>query len=412
MLVLACAICEAFCHFVLHLGQPYNYPIFNRHDSFGDFYIYVAKFEYIHHPAFFTTGRAFMYPAPNALLFEVIYHFHPHVLRSFLGFILASFLVAGFLLGRALWRRGLPAIKAAGFITASFLLAYPLWYEFKQANTEIGTWVLIALGVWAFCKGRGYTAAACFGIAGSMKIFPFVYLGLMLAKRKYREVVFAGIVAVGTTISSLWVVGPDILDSWHGILSGLAEYRSMYLLRFRPTEISSDHSLFAVYKRFTPHFPPPEMMGHILTVYLALAALAVVALYFLRIRYLPIINQVLCFCVAYILLSPCCYDYTLMNLYVPWAMLVLFAQDQWSAKRTIPGLAAAFVCLAVLVSPETEFIYRGVGFAGQIKAGILVVLMYIALKYRFGAAESPQTGTLSDSSRGLPLIVAEENMGR
>lgn len=388
LLVLACFLIEAFCKYVLHLGHPYNYPIFYRHDNFGDFNIYNMKFWYIHRPAFFTTGRAFMYPAPIAVLYEVFYRFHAHALHVFLGFMLTSFLVSGVLLGLALSRRGLPAIKAAGFVGATLFLGYPLWYVYKQANTEVGTWILIALGVWAFCKGRGYPAAACFGIAGSMKVFPFVYLGLFLAKQKYREIAVAGIVAAVTTLVSLWVVGPHILQSWRGIQSGLGEYRTMFMLQFRPAEISSDHSLFAVYKRFTPHFPPPEVMGHILTFYLAVAALTGLTLYFVRIRHLPIINQVLCLCVAAILLPPVSYDYTLMNLYIPWAMLVLFAQDQDRAKRSVPGLMAAFICLAFLVSPETEFIYRGGGFAGQIKAGALVLLMYIALKYPFAEAEN------------------------
>jgi len=129
-------------------------------------------------------------------------------------------------------------------------------------------------------------------------------------------------------------------------------------------------------------------MGHILTFYLAVAALTGLTLYFVRIRHLPIINQVLCLCVAAILLPPVSYDYTLMNLYIPWAMLVLFAQDQDRAKRSVPGLMAAFICLAFLVSPETEFIFRGQGFAGQVKAGALVLLMYIALKYPFAEAEN------------------------
>jgi hypothetical protein len=125
--------------------------------------------------------------------------------------------------------------------------------------------------------------------------------------------------------------------------------------------------------------------------YLAVAAVSGVALYFLRIRHLPIINQVLCLCIASILLPPVSYEYTLLHLYVAFGLLALFAQKMWSARVQIPGISAAMCCLAILVSPLSEVIYHMERFGGQIKAIVLVVLMIIALKYPFEAGESPDT---------------------
>ncbi len=76
---------------------------------------------------------------------------------------------------------------------------------------------MAALGVWAFCKRRNYSAAACFGIAGALKIFPFVYVGLLLSKQKYREIIFSGAVAVFTTLVSLWLALEDATLWAHGI---------------------------------------------------------------------------------------------------------------------------------------------------------------------------------------------------
>ena len=75
------------------------------------------------------------------------------------------------------------------------------------------------------------------------------------------------------------------------------------------------------------------------------------ASHFLRIRHLPVINQVLCLCIAFILLPPVSYDYTLLHLYVPWGLLVMFAQEQQILRREVPGLTAAFVCLGILMAP-------------------------------------------------------------
>jgi hypothetical protein len=112
-------------------------------------------------------------------------------------------------------------------------------------------------------------------------------------------------------------------------------------------------------------------------------ALAGLILYLLKIRHLPLINQVLCLCIASILLPPVSYDYTLMHLYIPWAMLVLFAQEQWASRRSVAGLTAALALLAFLFAPESEMICQSVRFGGQLKAIALMALLVVSLKYPF-----------------------------
>jgi hypothetical protein len=382
-LVILCFASELFCRYVLHLGAPFDYPLKAREQSQFDFVGYWTNFEYFRQSGFFTNGPPFLYPAPIAIAYWVFYAFPHHHLRLFLSFILASFLVAALLLGRALVRRGVRPAQAACFLALSLTSAYPLWFELKQGNIEICVWVFVALGVWALVRLRTYTAAACFGIAGAMKFFPLVYLGLLLAKRRYCETLFALGVAAITTVASVWFVGPNFIGTWRQIDSGLNEFRTTYILHLRLDEIGFDHSLFGLYKRLSPQLPPVAVLTNILTLYLALTAVAGMALYFVRIQRLPMANQLLCLSIASILLPPVSYDYTLMHIYIPWALLALYAQGKHLHRLSVPGLTAAFVCLAILVSPETEFIYRGTVFGGQIKAVVLIVLMGIGLRYPF-----------------------------
>jgi hypothetical protein len=385
LLVLACFVAEAFCKYVLHLSEAFTYPLLSRDGTFWDFILYRYRFQFFHHPRFFETDSKFlfMYPAPASVFYELFFAI-PHPLRTFLGFMIGSFVLAAFLLQRALSRRGVSPLRSTAFLAASLLLAYPLWFDIKQANVEIGVWALVALGVWAFCKGRGYSAAACFGVAGSMKVFPFVYVGLLLSQRKYREMAFAALVVVFATIASLWLVGgANIFATWGQIQLGLDDYRARYMLQYWSGEIGFDHSTFGLLKCWYHSHGISYVPARALRAYLAIAAISGIALYFFRIRHLPIINQVLCLSVASVLLPPVSYDYTLIHLYVPWAMLVLHAQDQWKAGRSVPGMTAAFVVLAILVSPESEFIHNAAHVGGQFKAVILVALMFIALKYPF-----------------------------
>ena len=390
-LIVLCFGSELFCHYMLHLGAPYDYPLKAKDQSQFDFVGYWTNFEYFRRPGFFTNGPPFLYPAPLAIAYWAFYAVPHHQLRLFLGFILASFLVAGCLLGRALVCRGVGPVQTTCLIGLSLAFAYPVWFEFKQGNIEICVWAVVALGMWALFRQRTYTAAACLGVAGAMKFFPLVYLGLLLAKRRYRETLFALGVAAITTVASVWSIGPNFVATWRQIDSGLDEFRSIYMLHLRLDEIGFDHSLFGLYKRLSPQLPPMPVLSHILTLYLVAATATGIALYLFRIRKLPFVNQVLCLSIASILLPPVSYDYTLMHLYIPWALLALYAQNEQVHRVSTPGLAAVFVCLAILVSPETEFIHHETVFGGQIKAVVLMVLMGIGLRYPFKdeAAASP-----------------------
>jgi hypothetical protein len=222
-----------------------------------------------------------------------------------------------------------------------------------------------------------------------MKIFPFVYVALLLARRKYLEVACACVASIFSTFISLWLVGPNIFQTWRKIEAGIAFTRETYILQFIPEANGFDHSIFAFIKRFWHRLPGPGPLGHFVSIYLCVAAICGIALYLLKIRHLPLINQVLCLCIASILLPPMSADYTLMHLYVPWGMMVLFAQERWALGERVPGLFAAFVCLAIIFSPESEFIRHGVHLGGQIKCLVLLVLMYIGLTYPFGVSGAP-----------------------
>jgi hypothetical protein len=390
-LTIGCLITEVVCG-ILKLPYPYDWPLMPKEDPFRDFYLYQPRYRFFHSPAFFSfPGPEYMYPAPLAVVYRIFYCF-PVCTWVFLGFVFASFLGAAYILARSLALRGISKLQIALFLQVAFLSSYAFFFEFEQANIEIVIWVMVAVGVWTFLRGRGYSSATCFGIAGSMKIFPLVFVGLFVARRQYRQV-FTAFLACGiSTILSLWLVCPNLAASWRGTKDGISSFRKEYMLMF--DQVGFDHSIFGLSKQVLllvhhlqfPGLPSsPAPLVPMLAIYLPTVAVLGVLLYFLFIWKLPVINQVVCLTVASILLPPVSYDYTLMHLYIPWAMLVLFAVD--SGRQRIAGLSAAFLCLAVLLSPETEFIlYPNHSAGGQIKAVALVVLFILGLLYRFPSA--------------------------
>ena len=316
----------------------------------------------------------FMYPAPVAVLYRLFFRIPVHPLLAFLLTGLAGFVAAGLLFGRLLRRRGVRAADAYLFPFAVMLSAYPFWFAAKQANMEILIWVAVTAGLVLFLAGRGYSAAVCFGIATSLKIYPFVYFGLLLARRQYRQIALGLATAVTVTLASLRVVYPDVRTSWRMTNAGVDHFRTMYMLHRRP-EIGADHSLFALFKTVVDPLPP----AHLLSVYLAVAAVSGVVLYFVRIRRLPVWNQILCLTLASILLPPTSFEYTLLHLFVPFAMYTLLLVGYERVGRAAPHVYFVLACFFLLFGFLAEIIFNDIIYAGQVKSVVLLALFGFAL---------------------------------
>ena len=382
VLTLACAGIETFCKIHANLGTPYNWPLMPRTDPFRDFYLYQPRYRFFHTSSFFHfPGPDYVYPAPVATLYCFFYLF-PHPTKVFLGALCATFLVAIISFAKALLQRNLSTAGVLQLILGTLLCSYPFAFEFEQANMEWIIWLVVVIGLWAFLHHHNYSAAVCVGIVGALKLYPVIYVALFIPRRLYRHCALAFAVAAIVTLAGLWLVNPDIRASWTATQQGIARFNLVYIVEYR--EIRFDHSLFALVKFLGTFRGRPIAINNLqwgLARYLPVAGLAGFVIWLLRIRLLPLINQVLCLTIATILLPPVSYDYTLLHLYIPWALLVLFTLD--SQERLTRGLTATFCCFAILLAPETEFIWHGQSFGGQIKAVTLLVLFTLALLYPF-----------------------------
>lgn len=381
---------------IWRLNIPYGFPSV-AFQGWIDLLCFRARFAVLHQAAFFSTDPAFgvhfMYPAPVALLYRIFYAAGSHTLALFFGVTLGlTALLSGIVLREAV-RRGLPLMAGVVVLGCAILLGYPFWFEYILGNMEICIFLLVAFGVLAFVTNRGYTAAALFGIATSMKIFPVVFFGLLLSKRKYRQIAFGAAVCAVTTVGSLRFLNPSVVVANRGILSGIEMFRQQYMIQYLLMETGFDHSIFGLIKfldfyRNAAIYP----IDKLLSIYLPCAAIVGLALYVAIIRKLPMLNQILLLTIASILLPSTSHDYTLLHLYVPWALLLLFSLQTSETRPRIKGLMSAFLCFAILLAPESEFIHYGRGFGGQIKCLTLIVLFGIALTCPFqDPAFDPET---------------------
>jgi hypothetical protein len=417
-----CILCELYCYYVLHGHSPVHYPDYAYtwptlwFNHWRDFLCWAPRFNYLHHLEFFSADprlfwnnpaldEVFMYPAPGAGLFALFYSYKAHPLFLFLGVTAGCMLAAVAIFYVKLRKAGLNTAPALKFVVLAMVFAYPFWFEYDLGNMEIVIWILMVAAMWAYFTDRMYLAAALMGIAGSVKFYPLVFLVLLWERKQYRAIGLALVVVAAMYLVCLWMIYPDLGIAWHGTQAGMQAFREKYMLPFR-FETGFDHSIYGLLKRAVSGLghQPVRMaeIHHMDKIYLLLVAAVGVMAYFVRIRHLPILNQVLALTVATILFPPLSNDYTLMHLYVPWALLVLFVLRKHGGPPT-PGLLAAFMCMAFLMSPETEFIHKGITVAGQMKCVVLIALFVISLWYPFR-----EGGTATENAVGasgvIPLV--------
>jgi len=128
-----------------------------------------------------------------------------------------------------------------------------------------------------------------------------------------------------------------------------------------------------------------------LRIYTISAALAGIALYFGRIRKLPMLNQVVALTTCAVLLTPYSSDYTLNHLLIPFGLMSFYAVEAWHAQRRVPGLETAFACCCIAFGFETFFMWK-YPFSSAFRTLSLVVLLITMLRFpmRWTALDGPE----------------------
>jgi Glycosyltransferase family 87 len=350
---------------------------------FCDFWVYNYTFRSFHSAAFFKSSVRFAYPSFSAVVYDILYHLGPHSQAIYLTSELIACGLAAILFFAKIRRIGLRAFPAAILIVCTLLFSYPLMLLFMTGNIEIFTCILTTAGLWAALKKHNNAAAMLWGAAAALKLYPILLLGIFLSRAKGRSLAVGIATFVGLSVLSMWFIGPTIPAAFAGSLSGLGGFVSVYAGMVRSPELPFDHSLLAPWKLLGYYLSGHNgAIPHPTMPYLLIAATVALLAFFLRAWRLPITNQVIFFYAAMVALPPTSYDYTLMHLYAPWAMLVVVALRTSNAGRTLPGLRTCFLCCAVLFSSQIFLYFRvWIHPNGIFKSMALVALIVSALRH-------------------------------
>ncbi len=374
-------------HYRLGHSQPYSSPFIHQSwDPFTDFRTYNFRFQLFFHRAEFFNQYSnfqlpyFSYPAPAAVVYRFFYGLgRPTRDYLMLGGVWALCLTFG--LYWMLRRSGSRVGVAAGVALLMLAGAFPLDFMLERGNLELVVWILVYLGAFLYLSGYAKSAAVLLGAAASMKIYPIIFCGLLLQRRRYGAVGVAILTAAVCDVLSLWYAGPTFMTAFHGFNQTVMNYQQSYSIPARASDGGMDHSFFSLTKA----------VGHGLGLryetwlhpYYLIAGVLALVLFFGRSLRLPLLNQVLFIMVMAISLPPNSFDYTFVYLYLPWTMLCMVAFRAARRGVAVPGLTPLMLCFVPLFAPFSLFVRHDMRFGGHVQTVVLLVLLSLCLRYPF-----------------------------
>ena len=208
---------------------------------------------------------------------------------------------------------------------------------------------------------------------------PIIFLGMFLYRARLKYVALALGVFVGTNLLALWRLGPTIAEAYHWNSVQLQAFGKFYASS--DWALGYDHSVFALVKLVTLPWHPD--LTRVVPLYTGSVMLGCFLLFVLVIRQLPVVNQVGCLSILSETVSPVSYDYTLVNLYAFFTVLVVFAVDAWRRDAAdVPRLRLMLGLFAVVFTPDSFVMVGNARFGAELRCVCLLAMLVVLLRNR------------------------------
>jgi hypothetical protein len=343
----------------------------------------LPTFRVLHTAAFFDTAKSLpvAYPPFGAVQLMLLYATGQPVI-FFLVLAIAALGVAVWGVGRALSESGIDRSTAILFPLTLAVMSFPIERLVVQGNIEIFLWIFAAAGVWAFLRDRDDAAAIFWGLAAACKLFPAALLLLFLPRRKYRAFVVGVVVFFAVSLLAMIYLGPDLATVWRGSLQNVFGYQQLRAAELSTRELNANHSWFLLVKFAAAVFGASPLA--LVKSYYVCGGLLFLVVFFVRLRKMPVANQLLGVSIFMLTLPTISYFHTLVNLYAPLVMLFFLAIRAERAGVRIHGLSTAILLFIPLSASFQLFTFPTVFlFCGIVQAVVLLVLFLFAVQYPF-----------------------------
>jgi hypothetical protein len=362
--------------------QPHYNPLGgSRYDDLLEF---VPVFRLVHTAGFFAGigGSRVAYPPFGAVLFALVYATgHPVGVYLWTAAVWLSAGVGG--VRRALMAQGIGGATATLFPLTVALVSFPIAGLLQRGNIELFLWIFAAAGTWLFLREREDAAAVLWGLAAAVKLYPIVFLLLLLPRRRWRAFALGVATFAGTTLLSLKWLGPTIAVAGRGSLRNVFGYQGVRVSEWTLHELAANHTAFGLAKLAAQIAGLP--LARLTLPYYACGAVVLGWAFFGRLWKMPVANQLLAVTAFMVMLPPISYFYALVHLYAPWVVLAMVAIRAERAGVRVEGLQAAMLLMVPLFASFMLFTFpRVLLFGGLVQACLLVALFVCAVRFPYG----------------------------
>jgi hypothetical protein len=379
---------------VLHAAFPATTPLFNPAVRFSDWTNFTPRVSHYGEPGMQVRtdlGYPYPYPLPSIYIFLLFIRLFPHSLYAYIAFTVLTFAVATLIFCIYLYRRTHASRLILIAVWLTLLLGSPAQFLLNRGNIEVFLWLFVLLGLVSFVRDWKYLAAFFFALAACMKIYPALFFLLFLPRRQYKAAALGVALTAGFSLAALAAVGPTILGALHDMSAAAVFLRHVEIVALNESSLRFDHSLLAIWKQalyfvlelshprhFYSHHP--LIFSRSVAVYSVLAPVIFTAIYLLRLRAMPLLNQFMALTIFSVILPYVSYEYTLVHIYLVFAVFILFLLqdgDTALAALTDKNLNLVMICFAIVFAPLAYLALEH--FQGQIKCLALIALLAVTL---------------------------------
>ncbi len=355
---------------------------------YTDLLEYLPTYRLLHTAAFFHNPQTnpVAYPPFGAIFYQLLYS-TGHPVGAYIALSVVWLAVLTVVAGGWLRRHGMPTMPAYLFPCTVVLTAFPFLGMVRYGNIELFLWVFATAGICAFLRGRPYAAALLWGCAAAMKLYPVIFLALLLAERRFRAVVLGVVAFAVVTLLSLLYLGPTVAIAWQGSLRNVFGYQGKRVEEWSLHELATNHSAFTWVKFVL------RVAGHPFAAatlpWFVCGALVFCAVFFLRSTQLPFVNRLLTLTTFMLLFPPISYFHTLVHMFVPLALLMALAIRAEQQGLHVPRLHATLALFLPLFASFMVLTERSMFlFGGMVQACFLAAIFFNAARYPFSLDEA------------------------
>ena len=170
---------------------------------------------------------AAIYPAPAFVLFRLL---SPNDTVSLVFMFFISIFALALLLVRVLALLSPGAWARASMAFGFMVLCYPLLFCIDRGNLDIVLFPLIAWAIYFYVRRRDLAGTACLLPAICLKIYPAIFLVLLLRRRKAGLAILGGIIAAAITLTCFCFFQESAAVLWNAYLQDLDYHYDWFIL--------------------------------------------------------------------------------------------------------------------------------------------------------------------------------------